>query len=102
MNFAMIINKTEIGHSWLDEMASKPLGLIQHWTENCDNLERSVNHRSQRMLFSEEIGSSQLRTSPAPSAGKHVRPCHDWFWFCFSLVEKVARVLQLLTNHRAQ
>ena len=24
---------------------------------------------------------------------------HDWFWFSFSLVEKVARVL---TNHRAQ
>ena len=28
---------------------------------------------------------------PAPSAGKRVRPCHDWFWFSFSLVEKVAK-----------
>ena len=37
---------------------------------------------------------------PAPLAEKHVRPYHDWFWFSFSLVEKVARVL--LTNHRAQ
>ena len=35
-----------------------------------------------------------------PSAGKRVRPKHDWFWFGFPLVEKVARVL--LTNHRAQ
>ena len=37
---------------------------------------------------------------PAPSAGKRVRPSHDWFWFNFSLVDQVARVL--LTNHRAQ
>ena len=36
---------------------------------------------------------------PVSSAGKHVRARHDWFWFCFSLVEKVARIL--LTNHRA-
>ena len=35
----------------------------------------------------------------APSAGKHMRPKHDWFWFGFPLVEKVARVL--LTNHSA-
>ena len=28
---------------------------------------------------------------PASSAGKHVQPCH-WFLFCFSLVEKLARV----------
>ena len=25
---------------------------------------------------------------PAPSAGKRMRARHDWFWFCFSLVEK--------------
>ena len=30
--------------------------------------------------------------------GKHKRPSQGWF--CFSLVEKVVRVL--LTNHRAQ
>ena len=35
---------------------------------------------------------------PASSAGKRVRARHGWF--CFSLVEKVARVL--LTNHRAK
>ena len=29
-----------------------------------------------------------------------MRPSHVWFWFSFSLVKKVARVL--LTNHRAQ
>ena len=34
------------------------------------------------------------------NAGKHVRSSHDWFWFSFSLVKKVARVL--LTNHREQ
>ena len=28
---------------------------------------------------------------PAPSAGKRVRARHDWFWFGFLLVEKVAR-----------
>ena len=38
--------------------------------------------------------------SPVPSAGKRVRASHDWFRFCFSLVEKVARVL--LTDHKAQ
>ena len=27
-----------------------------------------------------------------------MRPCHDWFWFSFSLVEKVARVLSTVTN----
>ena len=32
-------------------------------------------------------------------AGKRVGSSHDWSWHCFSLVEKVARVL--LTNHRA-
>ena len=37
---------------------------------------------------------------PAPSAGKRVRSCYDWFWLSFSLVEKVARVY-FLTNHRA-
>ena len=37
---------------------------------------------------------------PVSSAGKNVRVRHDWFWFCFSLVEKVARIL--VTNHRAQ
>ena len=36
----------------------------------------------------------------APSAGKRVRPGHDWFEFCFPLVEKMVRVL--LTNHRAK
>ena len=35
---------------------------------------------------------------PAPSAGKRVRARHDWF--CFSLVEKVARIM--LANHRAK
>ena len=30
---------------------------------------------------------------PVPSAGKRVRRKHDWFWFGFPLVEKVARVL---------
>ena len=29
---------------------------------------------------------------PAPSAGKCARATSDWFWFCFSLAEKVARV----------
>ena len=29
-----------------------------------------------------------------------MRPCHDLFWFSFSLVAKVARVL--LTNHRGE
>ena len=33
----------------------------------------------------------------AQSAGKITRAWCDWFWFCFSLVEKLARVF--LANH---
>ena len=43
---------------------------------------------------------ANVSVEPAPSAGKQLRPSNDWFWFSFSLVEKMARVL--LTNHRAQ
>ena len=54
------------------------------------------NRRKQR---NEPIRIQGKCMQPTPSAGKHMRARHDWFWFSFSLVEKVARVL--LTNHRA-
>ena len=57
----------------------------------------NYNTRKQR---NEPIRTRTKYIQPVPSAGKHVRPCHDWLWFSFLLVEKVARVL--LTNHRAQ
>ena len=32
-------------------------------------------------------------------AGKRVRASHDWFWFCFSLVEIIARVFFNQSNN---
>ena len=55
----------------------------------------NYNKRKQR---NEPIRIRSKCMQPAPSAGKRVRPCHDWFWFSFPLAEKVARVL--LTNHK--
>ena len=54
-----------------------------------------TNHNTRKQR-NEPIRIRSKCMQPAPS----VRPSHDWFWFSFSLVEKVARVL--LTNHRAQ
>ena len=48
----------------------------------------------------EPIRARSKYMSPVPSAGKRVRVNHDWFWFYFWLVEKVAR--DFLTNHKAQ
>ena len=63
----------------------------------------ALTNRSRRKQRNEPIRIRSKCRQRAPSAGKqgkHVRPRHDWFWFSFSLVGKVARVL--LTNHRAQ
>ena len=40
--------------------------------------------------------------SPATSAGKRVQASHDWFWFYFSLVEKVARVTKRINAKPTQ
>ena len=57
-----------------------------------------ANH-SRRKQCNESIRIQSKCVQLAPSAGKRVRARHDCFWFGFSLVEKVARVLS--TNHRA-
>ena len=55
------------------------------------------NRRKQR---NEPIRNRSKYMQLTPSAGKRMGARHDWFWFCFSLVENVVRVL--LTNHRAK
>ena len=76
---------------------------IERFSFECRKTKTKViiltNH-NKRKKRNEPIRTRSKCMQPAPSAGKHVRPSHDWFWFSFSLVEKVARVL--LTNHRAQ
>ena len=56
-----------------------------------------TNHKK-RKQHNGPIRTRSKCMQPAPSAGKSVRARHDWFCFCFSLVEKVGRVCQLITE----
>ena len=66
---------------------------------------RNVNLKMDSLAFSDQsqemkTAQGSYHTQPVPSAGKWARAACDWFWFCFSLTEKVARVLSI--NHRAK
>ena len=63
---------------------TKVITLANH--NSCKQRNESIRNRSKYMCLT-------------PSAGKRVRRKHDWFWFVFPLVKKVARVLS--TDHRA-
>ena len=58
---------------------TKVINLTNHNT--CKQHKRPIRIRSKCM-------------KPAPSAGKHVQPSHDWFWFSFSLVNGMSSVNQ--------
>ena len=58
-----------------------------------------ANHKGGRQS-SKPIKTRSNHTEPTQSAGKCARASHDWFWFHFWLVEKVAR--ELWANHWIQ
>ena len=52
---------------------------------NCNHVDRGKQH-------DEPITFPSNYQKLAQSAGRITRTWCDWFWFCFSLVEKLARV----------
>ena len=77
--------------------------FIERFSIECRKTKTKVitptNHK-QRKQHNGPIRTRSKCMQPVPRAGKRVQVRHDWFWFCFSLVEKVARIL--VTNHRVQ
>ena len=50
-----------------------------------------------------EVSAFNLRQAIEPDKRwKSVRASHDWFWFCFSLVEKMARERSCVEIQRAR
>ena len=75
---------------------------IERFSFECRKTKTKVitltNHNSCKQS-NEPIKARSKNISPVPSAAKSVRVSHDWFWFYFRLVEKVAR--DFLANHKA-
>ena len=78
------------------------LHRLERFSNECRKTKTKVitpaNH-NEHTLPNEPIRTRSKYMQPTPSAGKRVRPSHDWFWFNLWLVEKVAR--EFLTNRRA-
>ena len=67
----------------------------------CRTVITFANHNRHKQR-NEPIKIRSKYMQPVPSAGKHVRASHSWFWFCFSLVDKVGRVLSTNCDLLAQ
>ena len=78
------------------------LDYLEHFSNECHKAKTKVITLANHNTPKQRNGSIRTQGKcmlPAPSAEKRVRASHDWFGFCFSLVEKMARVLFI--NHRA-
>lgn len=57
----------------------------------------SLANRNRCKQCNEPIRMRRKYMQPASNAGKRVRSRHNWFWFCFRLVEKVLRHFEPIT-----
>ena len=79
---------------------SRPLTLIEQVSVEGRKTKTKVitlaNQKGRRQS-NKPIKTRSNYMQPTQSAGKCARPSHDWFWFHFCLVDKMAR--DLWTNH---
>ena len=99
--YAQAIYQQRFSFPFFWKLSEKILGGREtlHWFSGWELYSELKEIEFQTLLS----GAKSLRVvwethAAAPCAGKYVRAIHDWFWFYFWLVDKVAR--DFLANHK--